>query len=34
VIKTTTGGDTALPRELTEALRELLRAGEEPQQDR
>jgi hypothetical protein len=33
VIKTTTGGHTALPRELTEALEELLLAGEEPLAD-
>ena len=30
VITTTTGGDTSLPRELTGALEELLRSGEDP----
>jgi hypothetical protein len=33
VITTTTGSDRSLPRELTEALEELLRAGEKPPVD-
>jgi hypothetical protein len=33
VIKTTTDGDPSLPRELNEALEELLRTGETPPRD-